>query len=129
MLDFLLVLSAWAFFVLETALDATIINPSCLRVIRCLRQLRAAGFISHVRAALSYWAFLLNVVMVLLLTLVIFGVLGIQVCHYMPQPLVELCGGCMVALKVSWCGIIDLDPAVRRRAQLAVRRPWHGRDR
>ena len=78
MLDFLLVLSAWAFFVLETALDTTIINPSCLRVIRCLRQLRAAGFISHVRAALSYWAFLLNVVMVLLLTLVIFGVLGIQ---------------------------------------------------
>jgi hypothetical protein len=25
--------------------------------------------------------------------------------HYTIQPLVELYGGCMVALKVSWCGI------------------------
>jgi hypothetical protein len=29
-----------------------------------------------------------------------------RVCHYMTQPLVELYGGCMVVLKVSWCGII-----------------------
>jgi hypothetical protein len=28
-----------------------------------------------------------------------------QACHYMIQPLVELYGGCMVVLKVSWCGI------------------------
>jgi hypothetical protein len=25
------------------------------------------------------------------------------VCHYITQPLVELYGGCMVVLKVSWC--------------------------
>jgi hypothetical protein len=29
----------------------------------------------------------------------------VEVCHYMTQPLVELYGGCMVVLKVSWCGI------------------------
>jgi hypothetical protein len=28
-----------------------------------------------------------------------------EVCHYIIQPLVELYGGCMVVLKVSWCGI------------------------
>jgi hypothetical protein len=28
-----------------------------------------------------------------------------KVRHYMIQPLVELHGGCMVVLKVSWCGI------------------------
>jgi hypothetical protein len=28
-----------------------------------------------------------------------------KVCHYMIQPLVELYRGCMVVLKVSWCGI------------------------
>ena len=28
-----------------------------------------------------------------------------HVCHYMNQPLVELYGGCMVVLKISWCGI------------------------
>jgi hypothetical protein len=27
-----------------------------------------------------------------------------KVCHYMTQPLVELYGGCIVVLKVSWCG-------------------------
>jgi hypothetical protein len=31
--------------------------------------------------------------------------LAFQVCHYMTQPLVELYAGCMVALKVAWCGI------------------------
>jgi hypothetical protein len=30
-----------------------------------------------------------------------------QVRHYMIQPLVELYGGCVVVLKVSWCGIIS----------------------
>ena len=33
----------------------------------------------------------------------------------MTQPLVELCGGRMAALKVSWCGLIDLGPEARPR--------------
>ena len=28
-----------------------------------------------------------------------------KVCHYMTQPLVGLCGDCVVVLKVSWCGV------------------------
>jgi hypothetical protein len=32
------------------------------------------------------------------------GFLAAEVCHYMAQPLVELYGGCVVVLKVSWCG-------------------------
>ena len=29
-----------------------------------------------------------------------------EVCHYATQPLVELYAGCMVVLKVPWCGIM-----------------------
>jgi hypothetical protein len=34
------------------------------------------------------------------------GITLLRLCHYMIQPLVELYGGCMVALKVSWGNIM-----------------------
>jgi hypothetical protein len=34
------------------------------------------------------------------------GIDHLKVRRYMTQPLVEVCGGCMVVLKVSWCGIV-----------------------
>jgi hypothetical protein len=43
---------------------------------------------------------------------------SVEVCHYITQPLVELYGGCMVVLKVSWCGI-----TARRRGR------WSGQCR
>jgi hypothetical protein len=32
------------------------------------------------------------------------GLIRSKVCHCTTQPLAELCGGCVVVLKVSWCG-------------------------
>ena len=55
-----------------------------------------------------------------------------QVCHYMTRPLVELYGGCMVALKVSRCGInlvADLANALAGRLLPRLPHPRHARGR
>jgi Ca2+-binding EF-hand superfamily protein len=78
LLDCFLVVSAWIFLILELFFNTDVINPSVLRVIRCLRPLRTAGFIAPVKAALGYWPYLLNVSILLVFTLSLFGVLGIQ---------------------------------------------------
>ena len=41
-----------------------------------------------------------------------------KVCHYTTQPLVELYGGCVSVLKVSWCGIRE--GAAREREALSA---------
>eukprot|EP01052_Picozoa_sp_SAG31_P010292 SAG31_NODE_560_length_14088_cov_10.467010_1_plen_2416_part_00 len=78
-LDFFLVLAAWMVVVIDAlGEDGNIVNPSLLRVLRCLRPLRTAGFVTSVTAALSYWRHLLTIAAFMLFALALFGVMGIQ---------------------------------------------------
>eukprot|EP01047_Picozoa_sp_COSAG01_P039783 COSAG01_NODE_3308_length_6284_cov_32.195473_1_plen_516_part_10 len=77
-LDGFLVLASWAYILLAAVLGANTINPSVLRVIRCLRPMRSAGFIHGVRSAMGHWPFLVNVGLLLIFLMCMFGVLGMQ---------------------------------------------------
>jgi hypothetical protein len=57
---------------------APMANPALLRVIRCLRPLRAAGFLQGVKSALHYAPFLLNILLLLGVWITLFAVLGMQ---------------------------------------------------
>eukprot|EP01043_Picozoa_sp_COSAG02_P031706 COSAG02_NODE_2082_length_9895_cov_23.566558_8_plen_376_part_00 len=78
-LDGFLVLFAWGYMILKFLRpESTLINPSVLRIIRCLRPLRTAGFVNGVASGLRSWPFLLNLWLVLIFAMTIFGVLGVQ---------------------------------------------------
>jgi Ca2+-binding EF-hand superfamily protein len=77
--DGLLVCMSWIFFAIEKLFGKTSVNPKMVRMLRCLRPLRVASFASGIKAAIAQWEFLRNVGVVLLFTLSIFGVLGIQI--------------------------------------------------
>eukprot|EP01050_Picozoa_sp_SAG11_P021344 SAG11_NODE_3780_length_2231_cov_1.947467_3_plen_304_part_00 len=109
--DFLLVVSSYAVKAVEYFFEEELLNPSILRVVRCLRPLRTAGFVGvflkscsgcvcvcvclcvcvfvcarvcvsmsagSFKAAMKHWHHLLNIVALLLFTLGIFGVFGVQ---------------------------------------------------
>lgn len=79
LLDFFLVMTSWAFVIVSLVSDKELLNPSILRVLRTLRPLRTAAFITSVKAAMGYWRHLLNILLLTVFALGLFGILGIQV--------------------------------------------------
>ena len=78
-LDCFLVLFAWGYMVLKFVWpESALINPSVLRIIRCLRPLRTAGFVKGVASGMRTWPILLNLWLLLVFAMTIFGVLGVQ---------------------------------------------------
>lgn len=78
-LDFFLVIFSWVYMLLQVLWpERTFVNPSVLRIIRCLRPLRTAGFVQGVQSALQSWPYLLNLLAMLVFTLTMYGVLGVQ---------------------------------------------------
>ena len=60
--------------------DSMATHPSTngIRIIRCLRPLRTAGFVKGVKSALDAWDFLINIGILLLFSTTMFGVMGVQ---------------------------------------------------
>lgn len=58
--------------------DAFLINPSILRIVRCLRPLKTARFVRGVRSAMNSWQYLLNIGLMLLFSMTMFAILGVQ---------------------------------------------------
>ena len=52
--------------------------------------------------------------------------LSMNLNHYMTQPLAELYKGCMVVLKVPWCGITAVRVDEVRQRELVVVHPGRG---
>ena len=78
-LDGSLVLFSWVYILLKLLWpDSALINPSILRIIRCLRPLRTAGFVRGVQSGLNSWPYLLNLWLLLVFGVTMFGVLGVQ---------------------------------------------------
>jgi Ca2+-binding EF-hand superfamily protein len=77
-LDGMLVFGSWGAVLVTATGIVTTLDPRMMRVIRCLRPLRAASFVGGIRSALAHWQFLVNIMAVLLFTLSLYGVLGIQ---------------------------------------------------
>ena len=72
----LVICYAYLVFIMLGVPDGT--NPALFRVVRCLRPLRAAGFLQGVKSALGYAPFLLNIMLLLIIWITLFAVLGTQ---------------------------------------------------
>lgn len=77
-MDVCLVGFGWVYTALKVAGLPNLINPSIVRLVRCLRPLRTLSFLKGVRAALQAWMFLADIGLLLLVALTLFGVLGVQ---------------------------------------------------
>lgn len=73
-----LVLFGWFYIFLRYIGMQHLVNPSIVRLVRCLRPLRTMAFMQGVKAALQTWPFLMDIALLLGLALVLFGVLGVQ---------------------------------------------------
>lgn len=78
-LDFSLVNFSWVYMALKLLFpDYNAVNPGVLRIVRCIRPLRTAGFVQGVQSAMNSWPYLVNLSWLLLFAMTMFGVLGVQ---------------------------------------------------
>lgn len=76
--DFFLVCFGWFYMTLKLIGLPHVVNPSIVRLVRCLRPLRTMSFMQGVRAALRSWSYLVDIGLLLGLALLLFSVLGVQ---------------------------------------------------
>ena len=105
LLDGTLVFLSVGNFILELLGLTHVINPSMMRIVRCIRPLRTAHFVHGVQSALKDWQFLVHIGLLLIFSMTMFGVMGVQLFGG------ALSLGCATEQRLdagSWSDLVDI---------------------